>query len=372
MSDTDTNEATVPHAFSDDDAIDLLKNAVSIPSLSGQEQNVAEYLVGEMGRFADEAFVDGAGNAVARLGSGDLKVTFLGHIDTVPGVVPVRREDDTLFGRGVVDAKGAFCTAVAAASRLEPSLFDHLTLTLIGAVEEESPTSKGARHALQAYPKPDMLVIGEPSGWDALTLGYKGRLVLKLSLQKDNFHSAGDDTTAAEDMVAVWQRISSWAERASVDATGIFDRVQVALQEIHSESDGLTQHASATIGFRLPPDYPPDSVEAAVREQLTDLPVTGLSLTFSGHEQPHKAPKDTALSRAFRVAIRQQGGTPRFKLKTGTADMNVVAPFWDVPMLAYGPGDSSFDHRPDEQLPLADYRRAIAVLHAALSRLAHP
>jgi len=41
-----------------------------------------------------------------------------------------------------------------------------------------------------------------------------------------------------------------------------------------------------------------------------------------------------------------------------------------VPMLAYGPGDADFDHRPDEQLPLAEYQRAIDVLQLALVRLA--
>jgi LysW-gamma-L-lysine carboxypeptidase len=38
-------------------------------------------------------------------------------------------------------------------------------------------------------------------------------------------------------------------------------------------------------------------------------------------------------------------------------------------MLAYGPGDSTLDHTPDEHLHLDDYQRAIAVLTAALQRL---
>ena len=50
--------------------------------------------------------------------------------------------------------------------------------------------------------------------------------------------------------------------------------------------------------------------------------------------------------------------------------MNVVAPQWAVPMLAYGPGDSALDHTPDENLSLQDYQKAVAVLATALARLA--
>ena len=46
--------------------------------------------------------------------------------------------------------------------------------------------------------------------------------------------------------------------------------------------------------------------------------------------------------------------------------MNVVGPVWQCPILAYGPGDSSLDHTPHEQIDLADYHRAIAVLTAVL------
>ena len=291
---------------------------------------------------------------------------FLGHIDTVPGDIPVRIEDGWLWGRGAVDAKGPFCTAVAAASQLGPEVLERLSITLVGAVEEEAPTSKGARHALGAYPQPDLVIIGEPSGWDAVTLGYKGRLVMKLSLEKDNFHSAGDDTTAAEDMVEAWQGVRSWVDEANQGVTGLFDRLQVALQEVRSESDGLRQQAHAVIGFRLPLAWPPAQVRDAVKQVLPE----GMNVTFTGAEIPYRSEKDTVLSRAFRVAIRQEEGQPRFKVKTGTSDMNVVAPHWNVPMLAYGPGDSSLDHRPDERLELAEFGRAVRVLRRVFARLA--
>ena len=353
------------------DVAALLEHAARLESVSGTEGAVAEYLVSQMATFCDEAFVDVAGNAVGRVGSGPLQVTFLGHIDTVPGVVPVRVQGGKLYGRGTVDAKGPFCTAVAAASKLSQEVRDALTLTLIGAVEEEVASSKGARFALATYPKPDLLIIGEPSGWDAMTLGYKGRLVVKLTLTKPTFHSAGEGTTAAEDLISCWQQAKTWAESVGAATPGPFDRVQLALQSLNTSSDGLSQKACAVVGLRLPPALSPAEAERGLRRALHVPEGSTLELTFQGHETAYRGPRDTPLTRAFRVAIRAAGGTPRFKVKTGTSDMNVVAPHWDVPMLAYGPGDSALDHTPDEHVELAELERAVAVLTGVFEQLAY-
>ncbi|MCD0159068.1 M20/M25/M40 family metallo-hydrolase, partial [Deinococcus sp. 6GRE01] len=126
--------------------------------------------------------------------------------------------------------------------------------------------------------------------------------------------------------------------------------------------------ARGTFGLRLPPAVSPADAEAVIRELLADL--DSVTVTFTGHESAVRHGRDNALTRAMRVAIRAQGGTPVFKVKTGTSDMNVVAGHWPVPTLAYGPGDSALDHTPEERLDLAEYDRAVTVLREALTRLA--
>jgi LysW-gamma-L-lysine carboxypeptidase len=41
-------------------------------------------------------------------------------------------------------------------------------------------------------------------------------------------------------------------------------------------------------------------------------------------------------------------------------------------MLAYGPGDSTLDHTPDEHIVVAEYKSAIEVLVHALTQLLSP
>ena len=52
--------------------------------------------------------------------------------------------------------------------------------------------------------------------------------------------------------------------------------------------------------------------------------------------------------------------------------MNVLARSWACPMVAYGPGDSAYDHTPMERLALDDYARAIAVIRGVLRRAMPP
>ncbi len=349
------------------EARELLLGAISIPSESGQERAVAEYLSGWMAQHGFTAHIDAAGNAVGERGSGKT-VVLLGHIDTVPGHIPVRVDDQgVLHGRGSVDAKGSFCTFVAAVAGLSAETLEGVRFVCVGATEEEVPSSKGAHFAASQY-RPDAVLIGEPSGWEGLTLGYKGRLVMQVKVQKPNFHTAGEGTSAGDDLTEAWFRVRTWAQERSVNAggAGIFGAVQATVQAIESGTDGLTQTASGVFGLRLPPEVTPEQARAELTERLAGL----AEPDFRGDEVAVRHPKDSPLARALRLAIREAGGTPVFKLKTGTSDMNVVAPHWNAPTLAYGPGDSRLDHTPEERLPLAEYDLAVTVLRDALTRLA--
>ena len=88
-----------------------------------------------------------------------------------------------------------------------------------------------------------------------------------------------------------------------------------------------------------------------------------------GQEPAYRGGKRNPLVRSFLVSLRAEGAKPRFKVKTGTSDMNVVGPGWACPILAYGPGDSKLDHTPNEHIDLAEYCRAVAVLQGAIEGL---
>ncbi len=341
---------------------ETLRQMLELYSPTGQEDGVAEYLVA---RFRDErlpAARDEAGNFVGTVGTGPVEVVLLGHIDTVPGQIRVEERDGRLYGRGAVDAKGPMATFVSAALRLaRADAPRRLKLTVIGAVGEEGD-SQGARHVVDRY-RPRYLVIGEPSGWDSVVLGYKGSLRLRYGLRRPVSHSAGPQEAAPEVAFRYWQRVKALANELN-SGKRVFDQLSPSLRAINTRSDGFTDCVEMDISLRLPLDFGPEELEPRLREWAE-----GADLEIAYGDPAVKAGKNTPLVRSFLLALHEHGTEPRFKVKTGTSDMNVVAPVWECPMLAYGPGDSTLDHTPEEHIELAEYERAIDVLETALIKL---
>lgn len=353
---------------SDAEAVTLLEDAVRTPSLSGDESRVAALLVERMSSFGFDAEVDPAGNAVGVLGDrspGAAEIVLLGHMDVVPGVVPVRREGDLLFGRGTVDAKGPLCAFVIAAARATAAgLPPGVRLVVAGVVEEESASSKGARH-IAASRRPAACFIGEPSHHDGVTLGYKGRLLLEFVYRLTVAHTSRPDASAAELAAEWWRCVPALAREKSLNGKTVFDSIQASLRAFNTSSDGLHDEARLTIGFRLPPGVDPHEIESACRT----LAPSDAQITASGHEVAHVADRNNPVVRALTTSIRAAGLTPAVRVKTGTSDMNVVAPIWKCPIAAYGPGDSALDHTPQEHVSVTEYLSAIGVLTGALGKL---
>lgn len=343
----------------------FLAELVATPSVSGTERAASELFVREARARGFAARVDEAGNAIAERGPADapVQLMLLGHIDTVPGEIPVRIEAGVLHGRGSVDAKGPLAAFLCAAARAD--LPEGVRLTVAGAVGEETAASPGARHLLDRN-RPSACIIGEPSGWDGVTLGYKGRLLVTAEARCDHHHSAGEDASAG-DLIASWWRLM--AERVEAFNQGrvrVFDQIQATIQGMSSGNDGLQQTARMVVGFRLPTGVSPEEWA----QEVSFLAGEGIEFTFEGMEVACATDLNDPVVRALRCAIRGEGGTPRPKLKTGTADFNVVGPVWDCPIAAYGPGDSALDHTPQERLELDEFDRSIGVLATAIEALA--
>lgn len=351
----------------DEEAADFLRTLVETASVSGGESRAVAIFAERAVSWGLGAEIDEAGNGIAvrRGGGGDRRtIVLLGHIDTVPGAIPVRIEDGVLHGRGSVDAKGPLAAMLAAAARAD--LPESVRVMVVAAVGEETPHSPGARH-IAGRLRPDACIIGEPSHWDGVTLGYKGRLVMHAACEAGCGHSAGPQGSAADALLEFWGACRSLAEELNQGRIGAFDSLQCTVQGLRTSSDGLRERAELTGGFRLPPWLPPRELEEHLRRVASGR--GGLTLGFLGHEAAHQSDRNDAVARALVGAIRDEGGRPRPRVKTGTSDMNVVAPVWGCPIAAYGPGDSTLDHTAEERIEIAEFHRAVRVLTRALEAL---
>jgi len=344
--------------------IKFLEKLVSIPSPSGEEDAAGDFLVEAMTARGFEAHRDEVGNAVGTIGSPRpaRHVVLLGHMDTVPGDIPVAYERHLLYGRGTVDAKGPLATFVMATARVAEAL-ERTRVTVIGAVQEEA-NGEGARHLARTMAAPEFAVIGEPSDWEGITLGYKGRLCLNYRLTQPGSHSAGAAIGPAEKAVTFWNDLMEYAEARNHGESGRFKTLDPALRDFRTYSDGLNDGVEMRITMRLPPDFDPDLLKGKIHTWAN-----GAELAYSPLDRAFQCGKNNALVRAMLKGVRAASGRPRFKLKTGTSDMNTVGPVWQCPIVAYGPGDSSLDHTPEEHIDLHEFKRAIDVLAHALKSL---
>lgn len=346
--------------------VQFLYDLVATESHSGNERAASDVFVRHASSRDFEAFRDEVENAIAHRGSeqAPVHIVLLGHIDTVPGDIPVRIANGVLHGRGSVDAKGPLAAMLCAAHAAE--IPDTVRVSVVGAAGEESAESPGARHILHQY-RPDACIIGEPSGWDGVTLGYKGRLLLNAAARVDQHHSAGPDQSACDLVHTWWQSASASLESFNTNRERVFDQIQATILHTQADTDGLAQTATLSAGFRLPPGIDPHELAS----ELTSLPAArALHFEGRGHERAHATDRNDPVVRALTGAIREAGARPRPKLKTGTADLNVVGPVWQCPIAAYGPGDSALDHTPGEHLFLEEYERSIDVLRRAIESLA--
>ncbi|HZY71028.1 MAG TPA: M20/M25/M40 family metallo-hydrolase [Thermoplasmata archaeon] len=337
------------------DEADALLELVRRYSPSGKEAAAVRAFLRVARRLGFRARTDAAGNGIARRGSGEPRLVFLGHIDTVPGRRPVRRRAGRITGRGSVDAKGALAAALCAGAGFAgPGTYE-----VVAAVEEETE-SRGARHLARARPA-RLLIAGEPSRWDGVNVGYRGRLTATVRFEGERRHPASPVTSPVD-------RARAWIG-AAVPAIELRD----PRSPFHSRTWATTnwrsggddrQWAEVDLDVRIPPGDSTEKVLAGLRSLGPyDRIVIG------DRVEPYEAARDDPVLRAFVAAIRAEGGRPTLWRKSGTSDLNIVAPKWRARGIAFGPGDPRLDHTPGESVRVDELARATRVLRRAIDQL---
>jgi LysW-gamma-L-lysine carboxypeptidase len=335
-----------------------LRGLVEIPSPSGAEAEAGAFLAERMTALGYDVRTDAVGNVIGEIGdpAGPV-IMMVGHLDTVPGTLPVRKSGGLLFGRGTVDAKGPLAAMVHAGARAASSGAGRFVV--IGAVEEEA-SSRGAHHLAATLDPPDALLIGEPSGAGAVVVGYRGVLRFHYDVSCPPAHTSSPADRAAELASDLWQAVRDLLPSGAMGGS-LFDRASPALVALEG---GLTR-ARADISCRIPRGFDTDRFLKEVREHAA-----GGEITVDEHVQAVRTGRGAPLVRTFAEAVRRRTGEVTIKVKLGTSDMNILAPHWGVPALAYGPGDSKLDHTDEEHISLEEYLLGVDVLAEALPALA--
>jgi putative selenium metabolism hydrolase len=179
----------------------FLRDLIAIPAESCQEGERCERVQREYESLGfDEVFIDGLGSVVARIGSGDLKILYDGHIDCV-GVGDLRAwdfdpfegklESGEVWGRGSVDELPAIAGMAFGAKILaDRGVPDGVTLYLTASVMEEDCDGYCMRHLIESEGiRPDVVVLGEPTDLGVYR-GHRGRMEATIATRGVSAHGA--------------------------------------------------------------------------------------------------------------------------------------------------------------------------------------
>jgi acetylornithine deacetylase len=170
---------------------ELTKALIDIPSLTGQEGELARFLasyLSELGFKVELQPVEGErANLIATAGAPP-DIVFSTHLDTVPPHISSSEDHESIFGRGACDAKGIIAAQIFAARELLSAGFNRLGLLF--TVDEEMGSlgaSIANRHEIASSCR--YLINGEPTD-NLLAIGTKGSLRLRLETVGRSAHSA--------------------------------------------------------------------------------------------------------------------------------------------------------------------------------------
>jgi LysW-gamma-L-lysine carboxypeptidase len=362
-------------------AVQLLTNLLGIYSPSGKEEAIGNFLAEEMTKLGFQVGKDGIGNVIGVVGEGEPVILLCGHMDTVTGHIPLRVEQDKIYARGAVDAKGPLAAMVMAASEVvkEPSFKGKI---LVASVVEEEATSRGVKHLITQGIEVDYAIFGEPSGVENITIGYKGQIQLKIILQTQTGHSSTPwlYENALEKAYELWQQIKNSYPYPVLDkqenSESPFNVVTACLTKVTGgrANSVIPFESEMYIDVRVPPQFTSAQVFEEMQKIITKYqasnPKVTVKATVTDTVEPFEVNKSSPLVHALSAAVRKVLNKPATLLrKTGTGDMNILGRAMNLPIVTYGPGDSHLDHTIDEHIVLSEYLDSIQVYKETLLKL---
>ena len=354
--------------------VKMLEKALRLYTPSLSEKPMAEFLADKCDDLGFEDIqIDEVGNVIAKKGTGSPTIMLCGHMDVVPGKVKVRKEGDSLHGRGASDAKAPLMAMLFAAASVEEN---NGTIIFVGAVDEEG-NATGIKNLVKKDLGVDYAVFGEPSGTKQVTIAYKGRLAINLKVSvEDSSHASAPwlSKNAIDESLVFVNELKKKLESNQEDRTkGML--LTATMTEIKGgTSHNVTPKECETIfDIRIPVDNNCKNVEQQIATSVKEISEErGVEAFYSilDETEPFEAPHNSPIVRAITLGIREVEQThPKLIRKTGTGDMNVLGNQWNIPVVTYGPGDPHEAHTIDEKVSIDEYLRGIEILKKSLQHL---
>lgn len=379
-------------AVDQDALIAACQTITRIPSETGEEQKVAEALLGMMNNLGfDEAEIDEKGNVVGRIkgaGTGP-SVMLNGHIDHVPTgdmenpfsgeIVDASRWGEpgkAIFGRGTVDMKCNVVASVFAAAALKTaSLKPGGDIIVVADVEEEIDSPNGVQSVLDRGVTADYGINVEATN-GGVYLGHRGKLEFMLTVRGRTSH-ASEPTNGVNAISEALKYVAAFEEYTKTlpndDLMGQATGVAVGF---HSSPDNGTALVPDRCHIRFDRRYvrgeTPESCEAELREVFSKV-VPGIEdpwelELFNHYPLMFVDRDDPVVAAAIEGMTLVHGREPRVSAWRFGVNGTFMAAA-GIPTVGLGPGNEIWAHTPEEHIGVDDVITTAQAIAVAIAKI---
>lgn len=341
--------------------IDLLKDIISTPSISREEDKVADLIAAYLDKMGYTPKRNGNNLWIQSRNFDDRKPTILlnSHIDTVKPVSAWTKdpftpteEDGRLYGLGSNDAGASLVSLMHAFFILDSKPQDY-NLIFLASCQEEVSGNGGAELMVPLLPQPAFGIVGEPTQMNP-AIAEKGLMVLDCVAHGRSGHAARNEGENA--IYKAMQDIEWFRTYSFPDESELLGPVKMTVTMINSG----TQH-----------NVVPDRCEFVVDVRSNELYSNEeLYRIIDKHTQCDVKPRSFRLNSSS-IALENpfvQRAIMIGKEPYGSPTLSDQA-FMPFPTLKMGPGDSARSHTADEYIYLDEIREAIELYVKLLNGL---
>ncbi|ARM76020.1 N-acetyl-lysine deacetylase [Acidianus manzaensis] len=286
------------------------------------------------------------------LGDKNAKILLASHIDTVQPFVPPKEEKDSIYGRGVVDAKGPLIAMLLATWITKEDC-----KVMFAALSDEENKSAGARELVNSGKKFDSIIIGEPTSTKNIVVEYRGVIHLDIECEYQPQHSSSAQNNPIIDISKKILQLSVLP--TSYDKPSIVPTIIKAGQVINVTPSNVYLH----FDIRYPYNYDINSILSNINNEFNECKIKVVESV-----PPVKVSANDPTVKSLYRALLLQGIKPSLVRKAGTSDMNILKDITKS-IATYGPGDSRLEHTLNEKITLEEIFIGISTYTKAIEEI---
>ncbi len=333
------------------DAVELLSELISTPSVSRDEKAAADVLQRKIKEWRLPCKRIGNNLIVAkRLSKKKPTMLLNAHIDTVKPVETWTRdpfvptiEDGKLYGLGANDCGGGLVSLLQVYRILSVEKDIPYNIIYVASCEEEVSGQNGFSAVLPELPPIDVAIVGEPTGMNP-AIAEKGLMVIDGVAHGKSGHAARNEgVNAINEVLDDFQWLRDYQFRKVSPFLGE-TRATVTVVHAGTQHNVIPDKVEFVIDVRTNEYYQNEFVFAFLQKHMkSELKARSFRLHSSFFPENHPL-----IKRCKRMRMKPYGSP--------TLSDQALMPF---PSFKLGPGESSRSHTADEYIEIDEIHNAI-------------